>query len=122
MKIVEKEVMVLRPVYIACDGTEFLSEEDCERHEISIIEKTIKAYNSEYEPTNVDDCIFVNLVTEEDVKNFKTVGDYYGFSTDGVDKPGLYMYAEYRRGDDWINLDDAVFHIRGGVTKDGKTC
>ena len=121
MEIIEKEVTVLRPVYIACDGQEFLSEEDCERHEIFIIEKTIKAYNSEYEPTNDDDCVFVDLVTEEDVKNFKTVGEYYGFSTDGVDKPGLYMYAEYHRSSDgWINLDDVCFHIRGGLEKHGK--
>lgn len=121
MRIVEKEVTVLRPVYIACDGKEFMDEDECEAYEIELVEKTLKLYNNKYEPTDIDGSMFVNLITDEDVENFKKVCEWHGVCSDGVDKPALYIYDDsYRYSNGfWINIDDACFHIRGGLT-DGK--
>lgn len=117
MRIEQKEVTVLRPVYIACDGKEFLDEDECEAYEIELVEKTLKLYDNNCEPTDIDKSSFANLISDEDVENFKNVCEWHGISSKGIDKPALYMYDESYRSDCWVNLDDVCFRIRRGLEK-----
>ena len=111
-----REVTVKQPVYIADDGTEFEDEEDCQEYEFNSLEKSLMLYDENCEKTDkVDECYFVNLVTDVDVQHFIEVITNYGTVVKGIDGPGLYMYGPI---DSWINLDDVVVRIRGGLTDD----
>lgn len=119
MKTEYREVTINRPVYIAEDGTEFSDREDCIDHEYKLLEQSLNCYNCDYEKTGVETCEYVDLATDEDVKKFIQVCEYIGVSSDGVNKPGLYMFVDnYYKKDPWVNLDDVISHIRGGLTDD----
>jgi len=117
MKIEERNITINQTVYIANDGTEFTDKYDCIDHETMILEKSLNCYDENFNKTNVGLCTYVNLITEDDVKNFKTISDHINSTHTGIDKPGLYMYKDDSLNGIWINLDDVMFHIRGGLTK-----
>lgn len=117
MKTELREITIQRPVFIADDGTEFDSENACGAYEIDCLEKTLKCYEEDYTESNIESCSFVDLTTDEDVETFKTVCDFHGVVSDGVDKPGLYMFDDTYRDSTWVNLDEVISNIRG-VTND----
>ena len=116
MKIETKSITIERPVFIADDGREFVDREDCEAHEMELLEKDIRFYDADFNESSVDSCLYVNLVTWEAVGNCQKIFDYYGISTKGIGEPGLYMYTDtYPVRDYWVNLDVIISKIRGGT-------
>ena len=118
MRIEEKEIKVMRPVYIAEDGVEFVDKDECEAYECKLLEKTLKLYNEKCEPCDIDENKYANLITDADVENFKRCCEWYGITSKGIDEPALYMFDESYRTDCWVNLDDVCVRIRGGLEND----
>lgn len=118
MRTEYREVTFKQEVYIAEDGREFTDEDDCEAYDIKLIENSLKFYDNSYEKSDVDSCVYFHAITEEDVERAIKVCEYYGITREGLYKPGLYMFADtlYRK-EAWVNLDEVIFHIRGGVEK-----
>lgn len=115
MRTEYREVTVRQKVFIADDGTEFFSEEACGDHEYNQIAKSFKCYDQHYNEVDICKAVIVNLPTEEVVKNFMWVSDIEDTVTDGIDGPGCYIYAETDRGGWWINAEEALCRIIGGV-------
>lgn len=118
MKIETRDVVVQQDVYISDDGREFTNVDECERHEIELLEESFTCYNSDFEKSDLESCAYVNLVTLDDVKKAKLVCEYFGIRDRGFDKPGIYMYNDYHS--EWINLDDIMAHIRKEKENDQK--
>lgn len=113
MKTEFREVVVKQPVYIADDGREFDDEDECADYEFNLLEASLTYYNNEVEVTDdVEGCYFINLSTATDVKRFKKICDTCGCTTDGIDKPGVYMYIDGRDGR-WTNMEEAIIKIKG---------
>ena len=104
-----REVTVEQEVYIAEDGTIFTDESECVEYEYNLLTKTFECFNQHYEPADVESCCFLKIKHADAVNNFKQVCVYLGTSSDGVDKPGMYMYSDYI--DRWVNLDDVIFNL-----------
>ena len=51
------------------------------------------------------------------IELFAKVCDSYGCVSDGVDKPGIYMYSDFSGG--WVNLDDIYARFNAVLKKDG---
>lgn len=120
MRTEYRKVTVEQEVYIADDGTEFLDEDKCQDYEFEKLRKTFECYDHEYNDADVDTAMFVNLPTEAIVKNFHEVCGVYGTVSDGVDKPGLYIYTEYQGGC-WFNMDEAIMRIREKEKRNDQT-
>ena len=111
MKIETREMTVQQQVYVANDGAEFVSEEECVDYEFRLLEESLKLYDSKYNKVdNVDSCYCADLTTEADVKSFMRACITYGITTEGIDEPGIYIYCSY---DNWVNIDKVISHIRG---------
>ena len=108
-----REVTVQQEVYVAYDGTEFNSRSKCEDYEIECLEKNLKCYGKNFEKSNVEECLYVDLTTEEDVKNFKQISEYLDISCLGIEKPGLYLFVDDYRDVNWIYIDEVISKIRG---------
>ena len=119
MRIEEREVTVKRKVYIADDGREFVCEDDCLDHEFDIVVKLLDdyCYDAKFNKAGVDACSFAFLPSGEMVDIFVKACDVYGCVSDGVDKPGIYMYSDFSGC--WINLDD-VYARFNEVLKKGR--
>jgi hypothetical protein len=118
MRTEMREVTVHKEVYIANDGTEFNYLCDCEDYEIRLLEKNLKCYDQDFEEAHVEDCFYVDLTTAEDVENFKLVADHLYTSYSGIDKPGLYMFVDDYRDNNWVNVDEVISKIRKGENND----
>lgn len=111
MRTEYKEITIKQEIYIADDGKEFIDEGDCIDYEFMILGQQIECYDAD--GTKINDperCSAVNLQTEDDVKRFIQWSDLCGCTTDGIDKPGIYVYG---CGDEWVNIDDLISRIRG---------
>lgn len=118
MKIETREVTVTKNVYIAADGREFDNDVDCEDYEFKLLENSLLCYDCEYDRTTIERSTFVNLVTDDDVRNFKIASGIVDSSVDGISGPGLYMYVDDYTLGRWVNLDEVISRIRGGVQND----
>lgn len=115
MRTETRQVIVEEEVYIADDGTEFDSPEDCEAHEIRSLAERLKMYNySGIATDDIDECWYVKLDTFVAAENFIEVCKYDGVSFKGIDGPGVYVYTEgsYGRGTvAWTNITKIIEHI-----------
>ena len=94
-------------VYIAKDGKEFFSEDQCRRYEAKLIEKSLAMWNYKFEKTeNVSQCQHVRLDTEQDVCDMLEVCEWYGIKTDGIKNPGGYTYLDVPGC--WMNWNEAI--------------
>lgn len=120
MRIEEREVTVKKTVYIADDGREFVCEDDCLDHEFDSLVKLLDGYcyDREFNKTSAEDCVFAYLPSDELVKIFVKACDVYGVVSDGVDKPGTYMYSDFASA--WVNLDTITSRFKAALNeKDG---
>lgn len=114
MRTETREVLVKKEIYIADDGKEFEDEEDCLDYEFDKVKGELTYYDAALDEIDEpDECVFVDLRTEKDVKLCKHVFDVYGVHDGGIDEPGLYMWWETEQ--QWMNLDWLINHIRGGA-------
>ena len=99
-------------VYIADDGKEFDDEEDCAEYEFNLLTASVKkyCYDKNFEPEDIDGCEFVHIPTEKVMKGFKICCDALEIVSDGIDKPGIYMYSDYSQT--WVNLDDVTSRFK----------
>ena len=117
MKTEIREVTVKKEVYIADDGTVFEDEEECAEYELELFEKDLRLYNFRFKKVDhADECTYANLITANDVINFKKACKWYGLVNVGLNEPGIYTFSCFR--DYWINMDDVIIRIRGGLTND----
>ena len=119
MEIKQKKVTIMRNIYIACDGTEFMDNDDCIEYEMGLIEKSLGCFNLTFDKTDFDSCIYVYLTNEDDVKKVKQLCEYRGMSSKGFNNPGIYMYNDgYNNKDSWVNLEEILASIKGGAAND----
>lgn len=95
--------------YIAKDGKEFFSEDQCRRYEAKLIEKekSLSMWNYKFEKTdNVSQCQHVRLDTEQDVCDMIAVCECHGIKTDGIKNPGGYTYLDVPGC--WMNWNEVI--------------
>ena len=115
MKVETREITITKEVYVADDGTEFVSEDECKLYEITLAESKLAFYDGNYEKADFESCTYVKLITDEDVENMHKVCEYNGVSSEGIRGPGLYMYVNaFANRDYWANITEAVSAIYGG--------
>lgn len=102
MRTETREVLVEQEVYIAEDGKEFDNEDDCHSHEMTIMERELKLYNTKFQRSNLDRCWYAVLENEDDVKRFIELCNYDGITLQGITKPGVYMYNDRQ----WVPISE----------------
>lgn len=120
MRIEERVVTTMQPVYIAEDGKEFKDEEECQEYEFDMLEKSLNQYcfNGAFEESRVEECTFVHMPTINIVKDFVKMRNVIGISSKGVDNPGIYMSSDYNNS--WVNLNDITSRFKAVLNgKDG---
>ena len=109
MKIEQRKITVVQDVYIAVDGTVFADKYECEEYETKLIEKELTLYGSDFSKTDsIDTCIYARLDTEDLVEKFLIGCNYYGISSAGVTRPGIYMYTGRHYSETWMNLSEIM--------------
>lgn len=98
--------MEIKTTYVAFDGKEFNDEDLCLEYEgktrYSALLKQAKFYDKRGNKLTLRNIIneydviyFINLPTEEAVKQYKELEEVVGdVGIDDIDKPGLYFYEE----------------------------
>lgn len=109
VRIEQREVTTTETVYIANDGMEFRDEDECEGYEMLIVEKSLRFYTHDFKRGTLDNCSYVNLVTEQDVNSIKVLCLYHGISSKDIDEPGVYWYNDRRNC--WLNLTEVMNNI-----------
>jgi hypothetical protein len=127
----EKEMIEeMRKIYIADDGTEFSTMEDCQEYERSKgtgLEGQIFLYNGDFKLVNPfdstpDEIYYVNILTEEASEWFQAWCDDYSATspwTMGMRDPieehtGVFMYDEDK---DWVHLETEVARLHNIMDK-----
>lgn len=113
MRTETREVTEIKTVYIADDGKEFDYEEDCENHEVWLKEQSLLCFDHKCVKCRLEDCTYVYIRTEKELKNLIEVLSYLGISRVGLgdnDGVGIYMYVG--RGDNWVNISKSVDIIK----------
>lgn len=109
--------MEIKMTYVAFDGKEFDDEDLCLEYEGKIrypaLLEQAKFYDSRgnkiiprYVINNNDTVYFVNLLTEEAVKQYKKLEETAGnVGIDSINKPGFYFYEDVH-GRYWHEIKD----------------
>lgn len=106
-----RKIEIEKEIYIAPDGKEFESEDECEEYEPRLSTKSTIMYDHKFNKTNdLDACHYVRLPSPAAVNAFLKLCAYDGIYTRGIDQPGLYMYVEgtYGAGEAWSNLSEIL--------------
>ena len=106
MEVKHKEVVIMKDIFVACDGTEFEDEDDCIDYECRLCEKKISCYDENFEKAELDSCYFVDATDEESLTLFKSLCNHYGYSENGIEGVGLYRYMD--KGDYWLNISQIM--------------
>jgi hypothetical protein len=116
MKIEQRKITINQDVYVATDGTVFADKYECQEYETKKLEKELDMYGADYTKCDsLNTCIYVKLITRDQISRFTTACGHYDISTDGVKGPGIYMYNGRLRGA-WINLTEVVNKLNGKRT------
>ncbi len=119
MKIEQREIKITKAVFVAEDGKEFYDRDDCLEYEINKKQDTSNIFfNDRFERCGYDECMYVKLDNDEQVRLFMEIYEYHGMCTEGIDGPGLYMYTESYRNDSWTNISKAVDILRLKISED----
>ena len=109
--------MVTKTYYIASDGEEFESEEECLAHEKTIDISTIPMLDADLveilDKSEICYCDFVYLETQAKVMQFKLlIGGKEGHIP-GITEPGLYCreYDDYGHDCGWKLIDTRIAEI-----------
>lgn len=112
MKSEMRKITVEQEVFIAFDGTEFTDKDDCTDYETGLRLQRFQMLDYDFRPCDsIDDCHFVNIKTADEANEFIDLCNLEGFSSEGIDEPGVYMYTygNYgRRSRDWTNLSEII--------------
>ena len=106
MEVKRKEVVIMKDIFVACDGTEFEDEDACIDYECRLCEKKISCYDKNFEKAELDSCYFVDATDEESLTLFKALCNHYGYSENGIEGVGLYRYMD--KGDYWLNISQIM--------------
>ena len=104
--------MITKTYYIASDGEEFESEEECLAHEKLMDISAIPMFDDDFveilDKSEICYCNFVYLETQAKVEQFKSLTEY----TLGIKEPGLYCreYDDYGN-DRWKLIDTRIAEI-----------
>ena len=108
--------MTTRTVYIADDGEEFETEEECAAHERcmaglpGILGFNDKAVYQDSEKNDVDQAFnnseYLFIIDENEAdETFEFIGDYYGYTVPTVFSTGDILRYDYDK-DEWVNVVD----------------
>lgn len=106
MEVKRKEVVIIKDIFVACDGTEFEDEDDCIDYECKLAENKLSCYDEEFEKVDLDGCDYVDATTEESLKLFRELCKHYGFDQTGISGIGLYWYEP--KSDTWVNISQIM--------------
>ena len=106
MEVKHKEVVIVKDIFVAYDGTEFEDEDDCIDYECKLAENKISCYDENFEKAKLDSCYFVDATDEESLTLFKALCNHYGYSENGIEGVGLYRYMD--KGDYWLNISQIM--------------
>lgn len=97
----------MRVAYIAADGKQFLSEDDCANYEQELIEKSgCRFYDSEGVIVSDFDDAVMAYITEQGFTYMKDM-DYEDIGLDiGINSAGSWFYFRHQ----WINLSDLSYY------------
>lgn len=112
MEMKQKQVTYIKTIYVANDGTEFDEQDECEAYEMRLIRNSFEFYDEKFKESTLGSCAYAKIKTVEDAVKFLNVCEYEGITTKGIERDGIYMYADNR----WYNITEAVSNIYGGAT------
>lgn len=112
MRTETREVTIEQEVYIAADGEEFDTPEECEEYEARLVGQKLKLYGFRCEPCDfVEDCMYAKLDTQEEIDSFIALCKHDGINYRGIDGPGVYLSVEgaygYGKGA-WCNVSEII--------------
>ena len=95
--------------YVASDGAVFDTKEECLEYEaVEVSKHSVISYDSTtLKRTSYEVADAMYLHDENAVGAFMNVSDYFGFPTDGVNRPGAYILDPVDGGS-WLRIDDCV--------------
>lgn len=106
MEVKRKEVVIMKDIFVACDGTEFEDEDDCIEHEFDIRRQKLACYDEEFDRVDIDSCDYVDATTEESLALFQEICRHYNYSRFGIEGVGLYWYEP--KSDTWVNVSQIM--------------
>lgn len=106
MEVKHKEVVIMKDIFVACDGTEFEDEDDCIDYEYKLAENKLSCYDENFEKVYLDNCDYVDATTEESLELFRELCKHYGFNRTGIAGVGLYWYEP--KADTWVNISQIM--------------
>lgn len=102
--------------YVASDGAVFDTKEECLEYEaVEASKHSVISYDSTtLKQTSYEIADAMYLHDEDAVEAFMKVSDYYGFYTDGVNRPGAYILDPVDGGS-WLRIDDCIEKLQNLV-------
>lgn len=84
--------MIKKTVYVADDGKEFATKKECEEYERSMSYKFVMCDDDLKPVSDFADASFVSIRDDAELKVLQSHCEYYGYSIDGIDNPGIYWW------------------------------
>ena len=106
MEVKRKEVVIMKDIFVACDGTEFEDEDECIEHEFDIRRQELVCYDDEFNRIDFESCNYVGALNEDLLKLFLEICDHDGITSRGIDAIGLYKYIY--KGNYWLNISQIM--------------
>lgn len=108
-----EDIMVTKTVtykYYTSDGTEFEDEIEAKEWQTQLnIMKQITMLNEKFKATTSPDyAYYVHIKTDDEVKGFSAIQDYYGLSGK-ITKPGYYRYD--CDNDEYVNIEEEIQNL-----------
>ncbi len=110
----------MKIIYVADDGTQFDNEHECENYEFqkninasSLIALGLDKKIIKLNETNIEDCYYVKISTEKDLKIFNELNNYAGVCL--VDSVGEFYYDF--NSDTWENLNEEIEYLEERISR-----
>lgn len=109
MERITKMITREEEFYVAKDGKEFESEDECLDYENELNIKSIEAYDEDFNRTDFEGATYVVIHSDEELNLICDVCDYNGWTSDGLCENGLYRYNHSYRDDRWEKVKIPYF-------------
>ncbi len=110
----------MKTIYVADDGKQFDNEYECENYEFqksintsSLIALDLDKKIIKLNETNIEDCYYVKISTEKDLKIFNKLSDYAGVSLANSVGEFYYDLNSYT----WKNLNEEIEDLKERINR-----
>lgn len=112
---------IVKISYVATDGEEFLTEEECLAHEkLFSVPASVVLMNRKFErimdTNDLDECYFAFLPTKEDAEWFRKVDEVYGLEVDGI-VAGEHLWYDGDSSNAWHSYEQDIKKIQEDIRK-----